>query len=253
MARQLDIDPEILTELTSYIEVELTNHRAERAELEDRWIAEQKDFWAEPSNESSSVPHTSFASIIVPITAIAIEAIHARDMGQLFGLKELVSVHVADKHQNIRSDIEKLFNHELLNTMKFREKIEPILLQTTKHGTGIGITEYRESKTHVVQLRQDGNSPAKEVKVPVYREKGTVIDGIPVADFLMPFYVTRIEDAPWVGHAFRASEYTVKQMVASGYIAPNAYELLTGYYDTAAASHNRFLEDINQLSHTRTV
>jgi hypothetical protein len=247
MARQLDIDDEIRNSLASYIETELTNHRAERGKLEDRWIAEQQDFWAEPSDGVESIPAIGFASLIVPITAIAVEAIHARDMGQMFALKELITVDVAEDQESAKNGLEKFFNHELLNVMNFREKIEPILLQITKHGTGIGTVEYRESKTHVV-VKRDVNGKEAEIKVPVYREKGTVIDGIPVNDFLMPFYVTDAQDAPWIGHQFRASEYTVKQMVASGYLGPDAYDTLAGYYQSSETGTDRVLTDSRQLS-----
>ena len=210
MARQLDVDPEILAKLTGYLTTELQNHTSERGALEDRWNRELQDFWAEPSTSSPELPVTGFASIIVPLTAIAVEAVHARDMGQLFGLKELITVDVTQENQNVKQGLEQFFNHEFLNTLSFRNKVESPLLQMTKNGTGIMTVGYREVKTNVVRTA-DGT----EIKVPVYREKGTTIDGVDITDFLMPFYATEVEQAPWVGHRFRISEYTLKQMVAA--------------------------------------
>jgi hypothetical protein len=69
----------------------------------------------------------------------------------------------------------------------------------------------------------------------------------------MPFYVTRTEDAPWLGHQFRASEYSVKQMVATGYLAEDAYEKLNGYYQTSESSSDRVLSDTRELTDTKTV
>jgi len=229
MPRQLDPDPENLASLLSYLETEIANHQAERGELEDRWKQEQSDFWAEPSAFQPELPVHGFASLVIPLTAIAVEAIHARDMGQMFGLKELVTVEVADEHNNIRSTAEKYFNNEFLNTMNFRKTIESPLLQMTKHGTAIGLAGYKEVKTQYVKVAED-----KEVKVPVYRKKGVHIEGISVTDFVMPFYATEVEDAPWVGHIFRVSEYTVKQMVACSLLAEDAYMLLSGYYTTGS-------------------
>lgn len=248
MSRQLDLSEETIDSIKSYLETELTNHRAERGELEDRWIYEEKDFWAEPSVGTESLPTAGFASIIIPLTAIAVEAIHARDMGQMFGLKELVTIDVADDQAILKTDLEKAFNHELLNSLKFREKIESPLLQITKHGTGIALVDYRESKTNIYKNR-DG----KEVKIPVYKEKGTCIDGIPINDFLMPFYATDIWSAPWVGHQFRVSEYEVKQLVASGYLGPDAYTELTAYYTEAGNSNDRVIQNIRELTDTTTI
>lgn len=225
MARQLDPDPEILDALTTYVADELLNHHAERGKLEDRWIKEQTEFWAEPSESSPELPVTGFASIIVPLTAIAVEAVHARDMGQLFGLKELVTVDVHPDFQDAKQGLEQLFNNEFLNVMEFRKKVESPLLQMTKNGTGIMTVGYREVKTNVVRTAE-----GKEIKVPVYRQKGTSIDGVDVNDFYMPFYSTDIGDSPWVGHRFKISEYTLKQMVAASQLAPDAYEKLSGYY-----------------------
>lgn len=227
MARQLDVDPEVLSALTSYVADELVNHNAERGKLEDRWIRENEDFWAEPVNgeASAELPVIGFANIIIPLTAIAVEAVHARDMGQLFGLKELITVDVQEQDQSAKAGLEKFFNNELLNNLEFRKKVEAPLLQMTKNGTAVMMSGYREVKTHVVQS-YDGS----EIKVPVYRQKGTFIEGIDIKDFLMPFYAQEIDESPWVGHRFTISEYTLKQMVAAGQLAPDAYENLNGYY-----------------------
>jgi hypothetical protein len=245
MPRQLDPDPEILDKLTAYVADELINHRAEREHLLDRWNRELQDFWAEPSVESPELPVTGFASIIVPLTAIAVEAVHARDMGQLFGLKELVTVDVTEQYQDVKQGLEKYFNHEFLNTLSFRSKVEAPLLQMTKNGTGIMTVGYREVKSSVVRTA-DGN----EIKVPVYREKGTTIDGVDISDFVMPFYATEIDQAPWVGHTFRISEYTLKQMVAASQLASDAYEKLNGYYIGVSITNNKVEAEVQELTNT---
>ena len=245
MPRQLDLDPEIQDKLTSYVADELVNHRAEREHLLDRWNRELQDFWAEPSTVEPELPVTGFASIIVPLTAIAVEAVHARDMGQLFGLKELVTVDVTQDFQNVKQDLEKFFNHEFLNTLSFRSKVEAPLLQMTKNGTGIMTVGYREVKSSLV-LTADGN----EIKVPVYREKGTTIDGVDISDFVMPFYATEIDQAPWVGHTFRISEYTLKQMVAASQLASDAYEKLNGYYIGVSITNNKVEAEVQELTNT---
>lgn len=74
MARQLDVDPEILASLTSYVADELINHHAERTQLEERWIRETQDFWAEPQHGTTELPVVGFSSIIVPLTAIAVRS-----------------------------------------------------------------------------------------------------------------------------------------------------------------------------------
>jgi hypothetical protein len=245
--RQLNLDPEIEASLVSYLETELANHFGERSNLEDRWVREQNDFWAEPSSDSVELPVIGFASLIVPLTAIAVEAIHARDMGQMFGLKELVTIDVAQEFNGIRSDLDKLFNHEFLNNMNFRKVIESPLLQMTKHGTGIAIAGYKEIKTQHVKVSDD-----KEIKVPVYRKKGVHIQGVDVTDFVMPFYATEVDDAPWIGHRFKVTEYSLRQMVASSLLAPDAYQKMQGYYQNIS-SDSKATSNIEEQTDTSPI
>ena len=223
------MDEEVKNLLNSFIDTEITNHLSERSKLEQRWITEQNDFWAESSEGPVDSPLAGFASIIVPLTAIAVEAIHARDMGQMFGLKEFITVDVADDYSKAKPGLEKAFNNEFLNVIDVRKKLESPILQINKHGTGVAHTCYREIKSSVVKT-VDG----KELKIPVYRQKGTDIDGVDINDFMMPLYCTDIESAPWVGHRFRVSEYQIKQMVASGLLGEDAYVQLGNYYKDAA-------------------
>lgn len=247
MARQLDLDPEILESLTTYVADELVNHHAERSKLEERWIREQNDFWAEPQEGPPEMPVGGFASIIVPLTAIAVEAIHSRDMGQLFGLKELVTVEVADQFQDTKQGLERFFNHEFLNNLEFRKQVESPLLQMTKHGTAIMTVGYREVKTQYV-LTANG----EEIKVPVYRKKGTAIDPIDVAEFFMPFYAQDVSEAPWVGHRIKISEFTLKQMVAASQLASDAYSKLSGYY-IGVTTDDSVMADVEDLTDTTPI
>lgn len=249
MPRQLDLDEHQRAALQSYLLKEITIHRSERSKLEDRWIAEEKDFWAEPSETSDTLPIVGFASIIIPITAIAVEAVHARDMGQLFGLKELITVDVADSASDIKAGLEKFFNNEFLNVMEFRRKAEPALLQITKNGTGIMQTSYRNDKATVI-VDKDGETP---LKIPVYKEKGVCIDPIDINDFLMPFYSIDVDAAPWVGHQFRVSEHGLKQLCANGTLPPEAYEALHGYYNTQGTTNNRKLQEVREETDTTPV
>lgn len=247
MPRQLDLDPEILESLTTYVADELVNHHAERSKLEERWIREQNDFWAEPQEGPPEMPVGGFASIIVPLTAIAVEAIHSRDMGQLFGLKELVTVEVADQFQDTKQGLERFFNHEFLNNLEFRKQVESPLLQMTKHGTAIMTVGYREVKTQYV-LTANG----EEIKVPVYRKKGTAIDPIDVAEFFMPFYAQDVSEAPWVGHRIKISEFTLKQMVAASQLASDAYSKLSGYY-IGVTTDDSVMADVEDLTDTTPI
>jgi hypothetical protein len=66
----------------------------------------------------------------------------------------------------------------------------------------------------------------------------------------MPFYATEIDQAPWVGHTFRISEYTLKQMVAASQLASDAYEKLNGYYIGVSITNNKVEAEVQELTNT---
>jgi hypothetical protein len=234
--------------LSSYLSTELSHHRAERAELEDRWIREALDFWAEPNPDPQQLPVVGFASLIVPLTSIAVEAVHARVMGMLYGLKELVTVEVPDQFSNLKHGLEKVFNHELLESVQFRAKTESAILELEKHGTGIIAVGYRETKRGAV-LDANGN----RIKVPIYLEKGTCIDTIPIKDFLMPFYALSCESAPWVGYDFRYTERQIRQAEATGWFYPGTTEKLRFHYTPSDVDKDKVQSLHEDLTNTDPV
>lgn len=231
MPRQLDLAPDIKEKLQVYLTQELVNHRSERGELDRRWINEEDDTWAESRELHEDSPFSGFASIIIPLTAIAIEAITARFTGQLFGLKEFVRVSVTDEFAGLRNSIEKYYNNLFLNKIGIKQALQGPNLQLIKHGTGIAQSAWVERKAGKVII--DSSSPEpKEVRVPVFKKKGVEVRGIPIEDFIMPFYALDPCQSPWVGHRTLFTKHDIKSMVASGILAPTAYEDLQNYYNS---------------------
>jgi len=90
---EIYLDPDTEERLISYIESELTSHYAERGSHVDDLMRWQKDYWATPQTKEATFPFKGAAIIIIPLSAIAVEAIHARTMTMLFGLPQFVSAH----------------------------------------------------------------------------------------------------------------------------------------------------------------
>ena len=246
--RLLDLKEEPLSDLRSYLTTELLNHRAERTRLEQRWIAEATDFWGEASLGADELPNTGFATLIVPLTAIAAEAIHARTMGMIRAMNELVLVQVPDKYDHLRSGLDKLFNHEFQHVIKFVERTESAILELEKHGTGVASIGYRSVKRNKV-LTKDG----KEIDVPFYIEKGTVVDSIPISDFLMPFASTDTHTALWCGNDFRINEREIRQAEATGWFYEGTAEKLLNHFATPSSEDDNVISHVRQLTNTEPV
>src|SRR5688572_12861227 len=89
--REIYLDPETEEELRMYLDTELANHYMERGEHITDLMRWQKDYWAKPTTEQATFPFTGAATIVIPLSAIAIEAIHARTMTTMFALPQIVS------------------------------------------------------------------------------------------------------------------------------------------------------------------
>lgn len=243
--RLLELTKDQLVELRSYLTQALLNHRAERSELDARWVAEAQDFWAESSTTVEELPNTGFATLMVPLTAIAAEAIHARIMGMTYAMKELVLSELCEKYDHLRPGMDHFWNYQFQKVLRYRDKSESSLLEAVKHGTGVMAIGHREIKRNKVLTQDD-----KEISVPIYIEKGTCIDSISISDFLMPFTALDTIAAPWVGNDFRYSERDVKQAVATGYFYPEAYSQLMSHYNAPTDTESVVLANVREQTNT---
>lgn len=241
--RLLELTEDQIAELKAYLNKEIQNHQAERGDLETRWTEEANDFWAEANLSPSDLPNTGFATLMVPLTAIAAEAVHARAMGMIYALEELVVISVAERYDDLRPGLDKFFNHQFLDVLRFRERTESALLELEKHGTGIISVGHRTVKKKRVK-EEDG----KEIEVPIYTEEGVCIDSISISDFLMPFVATDVKTAPWVGNYVRMHEREIRQAEATGLFYEGTADKLCGHY--AIPNDDEVLQQVRKESNT---
>lgn len=223
--RQLVLDQDTKERLISYLDEELTNHYAERHNyIEDlkRW---QKDYWSKPRTEKATFPFSGAANIVIPLSAIAVETIHARFMTTLFGLKQFVSGENVDPSwEPAVRPVERFMDDELLNRMKIRPKMEDLSLEMVKYGTTIGKTGYERIIKYAVRGVGD-----EEQEFPVVVKHGPTLDCVSGSRFLMPFPNQDPQMSPWVGEEHEKTPYEVKLLCESGYFRPEAWQELEGW------------------------
>jgi hypothetical protein len=214
--RQLYLDSEREEALISYIETELVNHDAERgAHIDDlkRW---QKDYWAKPTTERATFPFTGAATIVIPLTAIAVEAVHARTMTTMFALPQFCAARpLSADWDKAASPVERFMDREMLTEMKVRKSLGDCFLEAEKFGTMIGKTGYE--KVVKTAVRTVGETD-EEFDVTV--REGATFDAVPDARFLMPLSAKNPQDAPWCGEEHTASSYEVMIMEQTGLFRP---------------------------------
>lgn len=228
--RELYLDKDTEEKLINYLVDELFNHFAERSPHVQDLMRWQKDYWAKPTTEKATFPFHGAATLVVPLDAIAIESIHARNMTTRFGLPQLVSAHaVSGEWEEAAAPYERFFNRELIDVMKIRRTFNDTYLEATKFGTQIGKVGYmRLVKTSV---RQVGDH---EEEFDVIVRDGAQFDAVPDARFLMPHGDKDPQTSSWCGEEHSEPPYYVMMMESGGLFRPQTIIDLPGWENDPA-------------------
>jgi hypothetical protein len=211
--RLLKLSTEREEALKQYLDTELENHYAERGPSIDNIIRWQKDYWAEPTTKVATFPFHNAATIIIPLSAIAIEAIHARVMTTLpFNSDQFVAARsVSADWEPATQPFEKLFNKELLEHIGVKRPLNDCFLEAEKYGTMVGKSGYERSvKTAVRSVGEI------EEEFDVVVKQGATLDYIPVAGFIMPHYARDPQTAPWCGEEHDRTPYECEMLEKGG-------------------------------------
>lgn len=224
--RELLLDADTEQRLISYIESELLNHYQERSVWMNRLLQWQRDYWAEPTTKEATFPFKGAATIVIPLTAIALEAVHARSMTTLFALNQLVSA--VPRHPywtNHARPVEMFMNNELIRNMEAKRKLGSAILELEKFGTGIGKVGYENIVRKAVRI----NAAGEEEEFPVTVRRGACVDSVAFGRFLMPFASTDPQTTPWVGEEHSETPFQVKVLEESGFFREGTVERLRSW------------------------
>jgi len=251
--RELVLDSDTEERLVSYIETELLNHYMERGTWMDRLLSWQKDYWAEPTTKRATFPFTGASTLVIPLTAVAVEAVHARTMTTLFALNQVVSATArSDSWEDYARPVERFLDHELLKEMKLRRKLDSSVLEIEKFGTGIGKVGYE--KILKTAIRTVGGV---EQEYPVIVRDGAVVDSVAIGRFLMSFSATDPQTAPWCGEEHAESPYTVMCLERSGLFKPGTFDKIKAWVatssQTATGVERRFAQGQEALESRKAV
>lgn len=236
--RNIRLDEDTLTRLKSYIKSELLNHSAENGEFREELQNWQKDYWAKSKKERATFPFTGASRLIIPLTAISVEAIHSRTMTTLFGLTQFTTAKSRNSEfADIGTQVERMMDHEILGNPRNYEKIDSILLELEKYGTGIGKSSYEYIlKTAVKDITDPSTGEVIDTReFDVVTRQGAVIDATPAGRFVMPFSSQDCQTAPWCGEEHQESAYFVKQLVNSQFFYPEVMDRLGEWVNMSVA------------------
>lgn len=215
--RFINLDKDTEDRLISYLETELFNHYAERAEHLNDLKNWQKQYWSRPTDEKATFPFHGAATITIPLSAIAIESIHARIMTTRFALSDLVAAHaIAPEWEDISVPVERFMNQELITNMKIRKPLGDCYLEAIKYGTMVGKVEYVKEVKHAVRELPNGS----EQEISITTKDGAEFYSVPESRFLMPYASLDPQTAPWCGEERSEDPYYVMQLESGGFFPP---------------------------------
>lgn len=223
--REINLDSDTEARLISYLNEELLNHYGERGPWVEDLKRFQTDYYAKPTTEKRTRPFPGAANIVIPLTAIAVEAIHSRVMTTMFALDQFVAIKLPDQYEDINHSIEKVTDYTLLRGVNIRRFANDACLELEKLGTGVGKSGYE-----VIERSAIKSIGEKEEEFTVTTYKGATADAVPLANFLMPFNCQDPQTARWVGEEHLEDTFHVKNLVDSGFFKEETWERLESYY-----------------------
>jgi hypothetical protein len=209
--------------------IDITNHRSERSAWIDELRKQQKDYWASPKTETKTFPFRGAANLVIPLTAIVAEAVHARMMQRIFSQDHITAAKFSDGTWSAYDRaIERCLDWQLITQLRFRDRIEDAMLECVKFGTGIVKNGYKRVTKNV---EIDGELTE------TIQYAGPWFEAVPLVNFLMPFAAQDPQTAPWCGEEHRSTEYDVLLAERAGLFRKGSYEKLTSYYGSVYASN----------------
>jgi hypothetical protein len=226
--RLLKLDADTKNELISYLNTEILNHKQERSQYDQQLVDWNQDYWAEPVTKEKTFPFKGACSIIIPLTAIAVEAVHANVMGTLFGLPDFLNVTArAPAYADSVRSFENYANYELQDRIKIRKRIEPAILEIEKFGTGVAKAKYEKIIKYGMK-----EVAGVETEFPVVIRDGAMIDCVACSRFMMPFNAQSAQDAPWAGELHLMTPSDIEIQEQSGLFDKGTYDNIKQFYST---------------------
>lgn len=233
--RMLNLSEEIEDRLRLWLQEEISQCLLERDQLVLDWEQWQTDYWAVPAEKVKNFPFERAANIIVPLTAIAVEAVFSRIFNIIFSVEPFWSIRPrtlawADAAPNI----EKWLQAEVENprSLDMHHFASQSLMEFVKLGTGVGKTGYVRELKKSLRTLPDGSEESVWVEV----RNGPVVDYVPLANFLLRLKESDPQTAAWCGEEHEFSWSQIKRMALSGRYDPKEVEKLRAYWASQQAS-----------------
>jgi len=191
-AAMLQISNEAKEDLLTWIDIWFQACKGSHQAKLTEWSAQEVSYRARSSGPLS-VPFLGACGDIVPVTAMAVDPVHARLDTGIFKADPVFRLKPLKKKTSAYVDsLERWIEYYQKHKLQLRKIASPRLLELTKHGTMIFKTVYEHEKYNIMTY----NAKWKVIKKEVTRFKGPRVFGISLADFMFPPGYQDVQDCP---------------------------------------------------------
>lgn len=254
--RMLVLGEDVENRLRMWLQDEIFQARAERQPLIEDWTRWQTQYWAKPEREIRNWPFPRAANIVIPLTAIAVEAVHARLYNTLFSVEPFYSLRPkSPEWVQVGPYVERWFQTKIedpteLNMSSF---CSDSLLELCKLGTCVGKSGYDRELRKTLRTNADGRTYEYYHEV----RNGATLDYVPLANFICRVSETDPQTALWLGEEHTFSWTELKRMAQSGRLDPDAVEKVKLYYISqrteSSGDAGDYHEKVDDLQHVEPI
>ncbi len=210
--RQLVLKEEVKNRLIQFLDFEIDQCLLERDMLVQDWMQWQSDYWAKPESKEKNFPFKRAANVVIPMTAIAVEAVYARLINTLFSVKPFWSLKPLNEDwAKVAPVLEQWFDTEANGPLDVYGFCRESLLELIKLGTGIGKSGFEKDVRKSITTIN-----GKELEKIVTVRQGATLHYVPLANFLIRLHDTNPQTCTWVGEEHTATWTQMKRYVISG-------------------------------------
>ena len=226
--RMLKLSDEREQVLINWMSPELEACWQEKEPIVDDWKNWQKQYWAQPDSKVKNFPFRRAANVVIPITAIAVEAVHARLMNTIFSVEPFWSIRPRSmRWVDAAKPIEEWLQSEVenVNSLDVWNFSSESLMELCKLGTAVGKSGYEKIVKKSLRPAPDGDDD------PFYTivRNGATLEYVPCANFLIRAGENDPQLAAWVGEEHAFSWGQLKGMSQSGRMIPEAIEAIRAW------------------------
>jgi hypothetical protein len=170
-----------------------------REQRNAKWL---KAYKAKPELEKKSYPWPGAANVVVPVVAIAVDAMVARFQRAVLGLADLCEVVIQDPTQEFNEKVFRDWINYIRDAGRGKKALRTIIHDMALYGDGFVKPLWVEEK--VVQHAYDTSGDVAVSEVTKY--KGPRWTAPSPNDILWPFGFDEWDEIPWYGHRLRMTE-----------------------------------------------